>query len=331
MVGRNEPCPCGSGKKYKKCCEKKQELSTETVFIDELERVLQTFYNDYPERKDLKAFLEQFNVWKANLIDYLQEELIQSVVLDDYFFHQKKDIWTGYLKKAKKKIVRPSTIKVLENWSNPTMFVGKITAVASDYFQAVQLLTGETLHIRRESTKPIPEGMHVFAFILPDASDKPNHYLAISTLIFFPTDYNKVFEAFANRFNDSNNKSAKEFMENEHLALWKSLVENGYRGEEFTNFENGVLTQTKSFLESREREATPLILVLEDYLIEQQPSARKEVAIAAGAIRFGQEKGLFESLSMTVKEIAESFGVSPSSLNKYYQDLMSYTEMKQTL
>lgn len=23
-IGRNEPCPCGSGKKYKKCCMKKQ-------------------------------------------------------------------------------------------------------------------------------------------------------------------------------------------------------------------------------------------------------------------------------------------------------------------
>jgi len=22
-VGRNDPCPCGSGKKYKKCCEQK--------------------------------------------------------------------------------------------------------------------------------------------------------------------------------------------------------------------------------------------------------------------------------------------------------------------
>jgi len=22
-VGRNDPCPCGSGKKYKKCCEEK--------------------------------------------------------------------------------------------------------------------------------------------------------------------------------------------------------------------------------------------------------------------------------------------------------------------
>ena len=25
MVGRNDPCPCGSGKKYKKCCLKKDE------------------------------------------------------------------------------------------------------------------------------------------------------------------------------------------------------------------------------------------------------------------------------------------------------------------
>lgn len=28
MVGRNEPCPCGSGKKYKKCCLDKDKLSS---------------------------------------------------------------------------------------------------------------------------------------------------------------------------------------------------------------------------------------------------------------------------------------------------------------
>jgi uncharacterized protein len=33
MIGRNEPCPCGSRKKYKKCCEKKQ---------DRLDKVLET-------------------------------------------------------------------------------------------------------------------------------------------------------------------------------------------------------------------------------------------------------------------------------------------------
>ncbi len=24
-IGRNDPCPCGSGKKYKKCCEEKDK------------------------------------------------------------------------------------------------------------------------------------------------------------------------------------------------------------------------------------------------------------------------------------------------------------------
>ena len=33
-VGRNDPCPCGSGKKFKKCCKVKQKhkkLSAEVV------------------------------------------------------------------------------------------------------------------------------------------------------------------------------------------------------------------------------------------------------------------------------------------------------------
>ena len=30
-IGRNDECTCGSGKKYKKCCELKQERSGGTV------------------------------------------------------------------------------------------------------------------------------------------------------------------------------------------------------------------------------------------------------------------------------------------------------------
>ena len=29
-VGRNEPCPCGSGKKYKKCCYRKNIFNNST-------------------------------------------------------------------------------------------------------------------------------------------------------------------------------------------------------------------------------------------------------------------------------------------------------------
>jgi len=327
MVKRNDPCPCGSGKKYKKCCEGKQQVTVETVQIEELERVLQTFYLEYPERKDVRAYIEHVATWQPKLESVLQRELIEAIALDDFFFHQEPSIWKSYLKKTKKKAVRPSTVKVLEEWSQPTLFIGTVSVVEEKYFKASHLLTNEELYIRRENDKPIPEGMHVFAFILPDGTKTSTHYLAVSTLIFFPEDHLKVFEEFKKNF-EASEKKVGAFLKEEHLTFWELLVSNGYKGEEFTNFESTVLTQVKDFLEQNDRETAPMLELLEDYLIEGQPTARKEAAIAAGAIRYGQEKELFESLSMTVKEIAATFDISASSLTKYYQDLNSYVETK---
>ena len=41
-VGRNDPCPCGSGKKYKKCCEerlKHKKFNAEWLSAPKLETV----------------------------------------------------------------------------------------------------------------------------------------------------------------------------------------------------------------------------------------------------------------------------------------------------
>jgi len=56
MVGRNDPCLCGSGKKYKKCCESKATFSIEEVQSEEFERILQAFYEEYPEKRDHSYF-----------------------------------------------------------------------------------------------------------------------------------------------------------------------------------------------------------------------------------------------------------------------------------
>lgn len=54
MAGRNDPCPCGSGKKYKQCCLRKQSE----------DQVLQVKERHFFERKfkltgDLYSFLAQ--------------------------------------------------------------------------------------------------------------------------------------------------------------------------------------------------------------------------------------------------------------------------------
>ena len=322
MIGRNDPCLCGSGKKYKKCCEGKQQVTTEQVFLDEIENVLQTFYNVYPEKKDVRDYLDIVSEWSPKLESHLQRELIEAVALDDFFFHKRTDIWENYIKRTMKKLIRPKMVELLNSWYRPTLFVGEVVEIEESYFKAIHALTKEELYIRRESNRVIPEGMQVFSFLLPDGSEKVNHFLAVSTLIFFPTNYKQAFENFASQFDGSS--PVGEYLQNYHLNFWMGLVDSGYSGEEYSSFEIEVVDLAKQFLEEKSIEAPELLVKIEDYLVEKKPKARKPAAIAAGAIRFAQERNLLNGEAFTVKEIAESFGVSSSSLNKYYQELLEY-------
>ncbi|MET1013543.1 MAG: SEC-C metal-binding domain-containing protein [Paenisporosarcina sp.] len=331
MVGRNDPCPCGSGKKFKKCCEAKQSMTVETVQAEELERVLQTFYDEYPERSDLPALLEVINKWKAQLEPFLMGEMIEAIAIDEFFFHTKPEIWKHYVEKQHKKAVRPAVQNLLETWKSPDVLVGEVIEVETEYIVVKNILSNKTLHLRRESDKPVPTGVHLFSFILPDVSMKEDHYLAVSSLVFIPTDHSKVVQEFVMEFEAQSEESSFEYMKNQILDFWLKLCKDGYQGGEFTDFEAGVLLEAMDFLEKNGRETKALLEIVEDFLVEQQPNARKVVAIAAGAIRFGQDKELFEGPYWTVKEIAEQFEVSTSTVNKYYTDLLTYHERSKAI
>ena len=58
-IGRNDPCPCGSGKKYKNCCLRKETMSIpdrikqavkESGYNEDIGNVLANMYR-YMERK----------------------------------------------------------------------------------------------------------------------------------------------------------------------------------------------------------------------------------------------------------------------------------------
>ena len=331
MIGRNDPCPCGSGVKYKKCCESKKTFSIEEAQSSELEMILQAFYEEYPEKKDLNQFSSLVKRWSEPLQQYLAEEMIEAIVMDEFFFHHKPDIWESYLGKLQKKVFRPSVLNVLKTWSNPRAFIGQVVNVDKNYLSVKNIFGEETIRLRRESEKPVPIDVHVYCFILPDGSSTANHYLAISSLIFFPTDHDKVFDKFVQQFETQQEQSISSFLAENGISFWKLLGQDGYDGSEFTDFEVGVIQVAIEFLDANKRESEELLEILEDYLVEQQPNARKEVAIAAGAIRFGQENSLFEPLDLNIKEIAEWFNVSTSSLNRYYNELNDYYQSKKQI
>lgn len=58
-IGRNDPCPCGSGKKYKQCCLKKSQPSADgTESKQEQEKWLRTYPTMDAEREEGRVYLE---------------------------------------------------------------------------------------------------------------------------------------------------------------------------------------------------------------------------------------------------------------------------------
>lgn len=60
-IGRNDPCPCGSGKKYKKCCLNKPQLPADLVESEQEKRKWLKYYPaSVKERQEGRVYLEDF-------------------------------------------------------------------------------------------------------------------------------------------------------------------------------------------------------------------------------------------------------------------------------
>ena len=75
-IGRNDPCPCGSGKKYKNCCFKKDNYLN-NLPDDALKRLKEEFskYN----QKDLIKTLAALSICPENQSQYIRLEIATQI------------------------------------------------------------------------------------------------------------------------------------------------------------------------------------------------------------------------------------------------------------
>ncbi len=77
-IGRNEPCPCGSGKKYKKCCLRKHEeeaRKSAAASIDASSDV----------KNNLSGIKEKIKNYEDTGEPGEDEDFYEDSVLDDFF------------------------------------------------------------------------------------------------------------------------------------------------------------------------------------------------------------------------------------------------------
>ena len=125
-IGRNDPCPCGSGKKYKKCCLNKEKTTTsneQVPLVNELYGNSLFFYhNQYVHTKKVKN--EEINKKLLNIYDY-GRKMSPKEVMDNYL-----EVMNSLLSYAKENNIK--TIEELDKSEQISEFCSNVINDASD-------------------------------------------------------------------------------------------------------------------------------------------------------------------------------------------------------
>ncbi|CAH2716860.1 hypothetical protein BACCIP111895_04048 [Neobacillus rhizosphaerae] len=172
-INRNDLCPCGSGKKYKKCCGVSEAISITQIIeneIDELQKqILQFAYfhfgNEIQEDfEDLEEFID---------IEHEQEREFYELIHAIWFtlFEELDDgerIIEKYIVAEAGKIKRPKLRQILQLWTDARVIAGKVIRAENNKLTVEDGLTSEQIDtIVANVTVTIEEGSFFIGIMVP--------------------------------------------------------------------------------------------------------------------------------------------------------------------
>ncbi len=107
-IGANDPCPCGSGKKYKKCCRLTEQAQTAQLSQSECNLFYETWYG-------LMGYINK----QKKIIDAVIKPVYPNSVGDDLIYKVREVLWANpniisdYLDSAK---LSEEKVRILKSW-----------------------------------------------------------------------------------------------------------------------------------------------------------------------------------------------------------------------
>lgn len=333
MVGRNDPCPCGSGKKYKKCHGKQQTVSINDMVNDELFKVRQQFFSDNPNQEQLPAFRELQQQWQPRLMQSMAENDAQAFVIENFLFMQKPELWADFLTKQVEAAQRPTTKEVLENWKNVKVFLGQFVAGNDTSAQFKDAFTGEVFKMTDQPPTDMQDNQGLLAILLPDARIGEEGALFLNGYLTVVGEFNPFFEGLKAQMASDNATDGPAYLRDNYLAVVEMIVKysTGSVDEsvELSPEHQSVMDELNKHVEAADFDAETVdnvTSILNSYLVSQQPTVQKPEALVAGYWRFLQDHELIKGPMLAPKDLSEKFGVSSSTILKRSKEFGSYFE-----
>jgi tetratricopeptide (TPR) repeat protein len=172
-ISRNDPCPCGSGKKYKKCCGANEAISITHMIerdMDNLQKqILEFAYHYYG--MELEDDFEDLQ--ERLLIPDEQMEQFYEFVHSMWFslFCQLEDgetIIEKFIASEGARIKRPKLKQILQSWKNPRVIAGKVMTIENQKFTLEDAFTLEKIDAFMVNDHfPVEKGSFLTGLLLP--------------------------------------------------------------------------------------------------------------------------------------------------------------------
>jgi len=146
-VGRNDPCPCGSGKKYKKCCLPKTRSQRK---VDEDERNLRdTILKFAASERFSYDWKRALDMYRASSEDVDFEEFAEEVEFIDWVIHDYRCIGSGeplvtIFAREKASTLNERQRRILTEWQNTLFGVYEVIGISKgEGIRLKDIVTGE--------------------------------------------------------------------------------------------------------------------------------------------------------------------------------------------
>lgn len=305
MPGRNEPCPCGSGKKYKKCCGKGQMAAHLQIVETELLAVNEEFLKKGLRPETVTRIEETIERWLGELRGVFPDGFIEQAAFDAYAFLDQPKDWLAFLDRQLKRHPRREVAEVLQAWKQPILLLAKAERSADGRLAVRDERSGRLYLAPSES--PELAGSWMFGVALPYPASGEDSVLFRPGTLYLKEDTPSSFIA-----------ALQERMQTENLlGLLKlvGLAEPVDDVADLTPFAQEVLEKVDQYM-GPFAEESGISSFTKELLRRVKINAKKPEAVAAGIIQAGADIGIVQHL-LNQKQLASRFGVSVMTMLKY--------------
>lgn len=334
MVERNAPCPCGSGKKYKKCCALKENGAQTDLVEDELARVIFSYPEQlFKDREHLHTMEKLTQQWNDQLGEYVSDDQIDALVFDYYLFIKAREHWTRHVLRAMNGVIRSVTQSTLKQWSHPIALVGKVIGEQDNYFEIDEVLGHETYKIEKDEIQNIAIGDIIIAIAFRDARKVEQGLYFFNDVLGIRDKDGQVMQDIEQLAESSKASNLSTFFEEYMLDVYEVVLNQEERSvqefmdEELTEEEQAVcdlLTEQFERFEVPPMQTEIGQMITVGYLRLEEPTFRKPEIIAAAIFKAMEDYGLIQfTYDFTQKEVAKLFNVSVASMAKHIGPVQS--------